>query len=642
NALRAVRKPLAAPGQHRQRKQRELAIVPLHRQAVFTMRILLIVLGLVASESEVTEHVTQPSFTGRGSGRLTLLRVPEDVPLEFYTVRCTRSMPGGGAFSVTRSGEDAVPPTVDVGVTYTERESQVSFRIEAGETDFWVGDTFSFVTYQDIEAIDKLFDRWVKEYVKWIISREERERFEQLQTVAEKLGFIESFWRLRDTDPSTPENEAREEHSRRFSYAVRHFGAGIPGWATDRGKIYILLGPPSAIERNPAGRTAFERSSEVWTYNNPPNPKLPASMDIGFVDFTGTGRYEIVSASNLDILAPLRTNIGYAMSELEAIGLLRAGGTLMDQTTGLRTPIRPTQLATQQFDFQRDLREIDRVPEISLPKLAELTQARAAFPSLPLSADVAVFRTDDESALVPLTLSIPYARLTPRPAPDGYVYEADVLIQVRRAGGELVAPIEDRLEVRASAGELQSFQQSELLYEASLTLPPGSYEVQAILRDNPSGAIGQATTLLEVPELDTKGLALSTLLLANGALETGLPPSEGPRPPFQFGNLRLIPNVNKRFAPGSVLTAYLQAYGYEQDPRNGRASLRVDFFILREGRLYSKVAPSYHRPAGRTQIAIKSEISLGGFPAGAYTLLARVTDEISGQKAERSTNFAVK
>ena len=103
-------------------------------------------------------------------------------------------------------------------------------------------------------------------------------------------------------------------------------------------------------------------------------------MDIASVDFTPTGRFEIVSSSNLDVVAPLRTNLGYAMSALEAYGLMRSGGTLMDQTTGFRTEINTTGLATERFDLERDLQEIAKVPQLTLGGLRTVTEASERFP----------------------------------------------------------------------------------------------------------------------------------------------------------------------------------------------------------------------------------------------------------------------
>ena len=89
----------------------------------------------------------------------------------------------------------------------------------------------------------KTYRKWLDEDVRWIITDEERSAFMQLSNDEERDQFIEAFWQRRDPTPDTEENEFKEEHYRRIAYANEHFAAGIPGWKTDRGRIYIVFGP---------------------------------------------------------------------------------------------------------------------------------------------------------------------------------------------------------------------------------------------------------------------------------------------------------------------------------------------------------------------------------------------------------------
>jgi len=156
------------------------------------------------------------------------------------------------------------------------------------------------------------------------------------------------------------------------------------------------------------------------------------------------------------------------------------------------------------------------------------------------------------------------------------------------------------------------------------------------VRDNPSGAVGQASSRLSVPAAEWEKLTLSSLLLAAAAVDA--PASQdAERVPFQFGGVRLVPNLSKSFLSGRSLTAYLEAYGLGAEAR-----LRVDFFLLKDGRLFSKVAPSYHRPGGGGEVSVRSEISLRNFPPGSYALRARITDETTGDVAERESPFTVR
>src|SRR5580704_13564454 len=99
------------------------------------------------------------------------------------------------------------------------------------------------------------YKKWLEEEVPYIITDEERSAFLQLQTNEEREQFIEAFWQRRDPTPDTVENEFKEEHYRRIAYTNERFSSGIPGWRTDRGRIYIMWGPPDEIESHSAGST---------------------------------------------------------------------------------------------------------------------------------------------------------------------------------------------------------------------------------------------------------------------------------------------------------------------------------------------------------------------------------------------------
>ena len=105
------------------------------------------------------------------------------------------------------------------------------------------------------KELETPYRKWLNEDVAYIITDEERSAFKRLQTDEEREQFIEQFWLRRDPTPDTFENEFREEHYRRIAYANEHYASGIPGWETDRGRIYITFGPPDEIESHPSGGT---------------------------------------------------------------------------------------------------------------------------------------------------------------------------------------------------------------------------------------------------------------------------------------------------------------------------------------------------------------------------------------------------
>src|SRR5690348_14732933 len=103
------------------------------------------------------------------------------------------------------------------------------------------------------KELETPYRKWLNEDVTYIITDEEKAAFKRLQTDEEREQFIEQFWLRRDPTPDTAENEFKEEHYRRIAYANERYASGIPGWKTDRGRIYITFGPPDENESHPSG-----------------------------------------------------------------------------------------------------------------------------------------------------------------------------------------------------------------------------------------------------------------------------------------------------------------------------------------------------------------------------------------------------
>src|SRR5207249_1131060 len=111
------------------------------------------------------------------------------------------------------------------------------------------------------QELSKTYKKWLDEDVRWIITDEEREAFKKLSNDEERDQFIEQFWLRRNPTPDSVDNPYKEEHYRRIAYANEHFPAGIPGWKTDRGQIYIKFGPADEVESHPSGG-AYQRPME--------------------------------------------------------------------------------------------------------------------------------------------------------------------------------------------------------------------------------------------------------------------------------------------------------------------------------------------------------------------------------------------
>ena len=157
------------------------------------------------------------------------------------------------------------------------------------------------------KEIKKAYKDWIDKDVAYIITSEEKKAFFKLKTDEEREQFIEAFWRRRDPDPDTEENEYREEYYERIAYANEHFASGIPGWKTDRGRIYITFGKADSVESHPSGgqydRPSYEGGGststypfEIWFYRYIEG--VGSGIEIEFVDPTGTGEYRIARSPN--------------------------------------------------------------------------------------------------------------------------------------------------------------------------------------------------------------------------------------------------------------------------------------------------------------------------------------------------------
>ena len=178
------------------------------------------------------------------------------------------------------------------------------------------------------KELDSPYKKWLQEEVPYIISDEERTAFLRLQTNEEREQFIESFWQRRNPDPDSVENSFKEEHYRRIAYANERFASGIPGWRTDRGRIYIIWGPPDEIEAHPTGGV-YDRPMEKgggstttypfedWRYRHMDG--IGDNIIIEFVDTTGSGEYHMsMDPGEKDALAMVP---GAGLSTLEQMGL---------------------------------------------------------------------------------------------------------------------------------------------------------------------------------------------------------------------------------------------------------------------------------------------------------------------------------
>src|SRR5215472_8951308 len=214
------------------------------------------------------------------------------------------------------------------------------------------------------QELSKPYKKWLDEDVTYIITDEERAAFKQLSNDEERDNFIEAFWQRRDPTPDTEENEFKEEHYQRIAYANEHFAAGVPGWKTDRGRIWIVYGKPDETESHPSGGTyerPFEEGGgetstypfEQWRYRYIEG--IGQEIIIEFVDTCMCGEYHMT----LD------------RSEKDALKYTPNGGLTLYESLGMASKTdRFThggfeQLGTSPLTNDQNAKEFDRLDQFA-------------------------------------------------------------------------------------------------------------------------------------------------------------------------------------------------------------------------------------------------------------------------------------
>src|SRR5438105_798788 len=262
------------------------------------------------------------------------------------------------------------------------------------------------------KELETPYKKWLSEDVGYIITDEERKAFSRLATDEERQNFIEQFWLRRDPTPDTEENEFKEEHYRRIAYANEHYASGIPGWKADRGRIYIMFGPPDENESHPSGGT-YERPIEEgggststypfekWRYRYIEG--IGSDINIEFVDPTMTGEYRMtMDPSEKDALLMV-PNAGLTL--YEQMGL-SSKPDRFNRTDGthLGTAFRGTPASMGEFERLEQFAKLQKPPVIKFKDLEASVNTTIKFNILPIQVRADYFPLTESSVLTNVTL----------------------------------------------------------------------------------------------------------------------------------------------------------------------------------------------------------------------------------------------
>src|SRR5260221_478388 len=307
--------------------------------------------------------------------------------------------------------------------------------------------------------LTKVYKKWLNEDVVWIITDQERAAFKQLSNDEERDNFIEAFWQRRDPTPDTEENEYKEEHYQRIAYSNEHFAAGVPGWRTDRGRMYIMYGKPDEIESHPSGGT-YERPMEegggetstfpfeTWRYRYLEG--IGQEIIIEFVDTCMCGEYHMtIDRSEKDALL-YTPNAGLTFWEQMGMGSKAnrfTGGGLERLGAGPNS----SSLQTKQFDRLETFAKLQAAPPVKFTDLLEEVNSKVILNPMPFDVRSDFVKVTNDTVLVPVTVQMRNRDITFVNKDGVQRGTVNILGRLSSLTGKIVQTFEDTVQVDVPA-----------------------------------------------------------------------------------------------------------------------------------------------------------------------------------------------
>ncbi len=504
------------------------------------------------------------------------------------------------------------------------------------------------------QELGQTYKKWLNNDVRYIISPEEETAFKQLSNDEERDQFIEQFWLRRDPTPDTPENEFKEEHYRRIAYANEHFAAGIPGWRTDRGRMYIIWGPPDEIDTHPSGGT-YDRPMqegggttstypfEDWRYRYLEGIGNEVIME--FVDSCQCGDYHMtIDPNEKDALLHVP---GAGLTIAEAQGLSDKSSRMMGNLSNYGAAGQLDN--SKEFDKLEQLAKVNTPPKVKFKDLEEVVSHKINVNLMPFDIRTDFVKVTEDTVLVPVTVQVKNRDIT-FVNKDG-VQRGTVNIFGRVTGmtGRIAQTFEDTVQVDVPTELLEKTQTHSSLYWKAIPLRPGRYRFDVVVKDVNGDRVGTWSHGVMVPEFNEDKLASSSLILADN-LEKVATKNVGAGS-FVIGQTKIVhPKVEPAdgkpatYKQAQRMNLWMQVYNLQVDEKTKRPSAKIEYDIVN----VADNKPVLHSSENTDtmgnlgdQMTLEKSLALNSFQPGVYKLTVKVDDNISKQQISPSVRFAV-
>jgi GWxTD domain-containing protein len=501
------------------------------------------------------------------------------------------------------------------------------------------------------KELETPYRNWLNVDVSYIITDEERQAFKRFTTDEERQQFIEQFWLRRDPTPDTEENEFKEEHYRRIAYANERYASGIPGWKTDRGRIYITFGPPDEIESHPSGGT-YQRPIEegggttstypfeIWRYRYIEG--IGNDILIEFVDPTMTGEYRMtMDPSEKDALLYV-PNAGLTM--YEEMGLVSKTDRF-SRTDGTRlgTGNMPLPSRMNQFERLQRFAMLQKPPQVKFKDLEAQVTSSVRFNTLPMQVKAHFIPVTNASVLSAVTLLFDRKDLQFQQKDSISRATVNIYARVTSMARRVVNVFEDVVSVEAPTEMLPQLVKGSSIYQKTIPLPPGKYRLNIVAKDITGGNMNTYEMALEVPRFDEDKLGASSLILAD-VLEK-VPTKSIGTGQFVIGSNRVRPRMNETFSPDERLGIYMQLYNFQGDEKTQKPNGTVSYEIVKQGsneKVFEYSEDASALPGSSTQLIVEKLLPLKTMQPGTYTLNVKAEDKNRNQVVTNTASFTIK
>jgi len=500
-----------------------------------------------------------------------------------------------------------------------------------------------------LKELEGPYRTWLNEDVIYIIAPEERSAFLQLETNEEREQFIEQFWLRRSSNPDLPDNDFKEEHYRRIAYANEHFASGIPGWKTDRGRIYIIWGKPDEIESHPTGGT-YDRPQdegggstttypwETWRYRYLEG--IQENVILEFVDPSGSGEYHLtMDPSEKDALLHV-PNAG--LSELESMGMAsKADRFSRSDGTYLPTTMGGTPSSLNEFTRLELYAKVQRPPEVKYKDLEALVTSRMVRDQLHFTYRTDFMKVTSDTVLVPVTVQIPNHQLQFKSKDGVHSASMNIFGRVSTLTGRTVQTFEDSVSKDFPDSLFQQSVKLSSLYQKALPLRPGLYRLDLVIKDVESGNVGVVNARLAVPRYEDEKLDASTLILADQIEH--VPAKQIGTGQFVLGSDKVRPRLEGDFTTADKLGIYLQVYNLKSDEKTHKSNATF-MFTVKKGKeqVFQYKETSEDIKQTGDQVTIERLLPLATLAPGKYTLEVSATDALTQSSISRSADFSIR